>query len=76
MPHVLVEIGCHPIRGARLLADAQSLAQYGPVDGGQLAELKGANGSKNVVQDLQIVRVYLGTMRVSGTPERGAAWPR
>jgi len=43
----------------RLLADAQSLAQHGLVDSAQLAELKGANGFKNVAQDLQILAIAL-----------------
>jgi hypothetical protein len=43
----------------RLLADARSLAHYGLVDSGQLAELKGANGTKNVAQDLQILAIAL-----------------
>jgi hypothetical protein len=43
----------------RLLADAQSLAHYGLVDGGQLAQMKGANGNKNVAQDLEILSKVL-----------------
>ncbi len=43
----------------RLLADARSLAHYGLVDSGQLAELKGANGVKNIAQDLQILVIAL-----------------
>lgn len=43
----------------RLLAVAQSLAHYGLVDGGQLAQMKGANGNKNVAQDLEILSKVL-----------------
>jgi hypothetical protein len=43
----------------RLLADARSLAHYGLVDSGQLAELKGANGIKNIAQDLQILAIAM-----------------
>ncbi len=43
----------------RLLADARSLAHYGLVDSRQLAELKGANGIKNIAQDLQILAVTM-----------------
>jgi hypothetical protein len=43
----------------RLLADAGSLANYGLVDSGQLAELKGANGIKNIAQDLQILVIAM-----------------
>jgi len=39
----------------RLLADAQALAEHGLLDGGQLAQLKGGNGYKNLAQDLQLL---------------------
>jgi hypothetical protein len=39
----------------RLLADIEALVQHGLLDGGQLAQLKGGNGYKNLAQDLQLL---------------------
>jgi len=44
----------------RLLAEANALVAHGVVSGGQLAQLKGANGYKNVATD---VMVLCGIMR-------------
>jgi hypothetical protein len=38
-----------------LLADANALASHGLIDSAQFSQLKGANGYKNVAQDLQIL---------------------
>jgi len=42
-----------------LLRDAQALARRQLIDGGQLANLKGINGYKNIAQDLQILSKIL-----------------
>lgn len=42
-----------------LLKDAQALARRNLIDGGQLANLKGVNGYKNIAQDLQILSKIL-----------------